>query len=127
MTNWPCHVWLQKNLVWSTNEAALWVSYRLLRTSLGDGILCTLSPNHNIHEVNGIYLRWATYALKSKSVSKMHFPGIWRSKFTDFAGKKRNLWKKKTAADKSAWIKAWKPMIFFLKTYDFQLPIFSFS
>ena len=35
----------------------------------------------------------------------MHFPGIWRSKFTDFAGKKHNLWEK-TAADKSAWIKA---------------------
>ena len=35
----------------------------------------------------------------------MHFPGIWRSKFTDFAGKKHNLWEK-TAADESAWIKA---------------------
>ena len=36
------------------------------------------------------------YTLKSKSVSEMYFPMIWRSKFTDLAKskKKLNLWKK---------------------------------
>ena len=29
------------------------------------------------------------YALKSKSMSEMHFPVIWRSKFTDLAGSKK--------------------------------------
>ena len=106
MTDWPCHVWLQKKLVLLTNKAALGVCYRLLCTNLGDGILCTLWPNHNIHEVNGVYQRWTTYALKSKSVVEINFPGIWRSKFTDFAGTKLNLWEK-TAVDKSAWIKDW--------------------
>ena len=40
---------------------------------------CTLqkSPNHNIHGKNGVYHRWTTYALKSKSVSEMHIPMIW--------------------------------------------------
>ena len=44
-----------------------------------------------------------------KNVSKMHFPGIWRSKLTELANKtvkkKINLWEK-TAVNKSAWIKA---------------------
>ena len=106
MTDWPCHVWLQKKIVLPTNKAALGVCYRFLCTNLGDGILCTLWPNHNIHEVNGVYQQWTQYALKSKSVVEMHFPGIWRSKFTDFASKKLNLWEK-TAVDKSAWIKDW--------------------
>ena len=49
MTDWPCHVWLQKKLVWPTNQAALERCVTdFLCTSLGDGILCTLSPNHNI-------------------------------------------------------------------------------
>ena len=43
----------------------------------------------NIHRENGIYQRWTTYALKSKSVSEMHFPTIWRSKFTDVANSKK--------------------------------------
>ena len=64
----------------------------------GNGILCTLSPNHNIHRENGVY----QYALKSKSVLEMHFPAIWRSKFTVLQTvKKLNLWKK-TAVGKSA-------------------------
>ena len=74
----------------------------------GDGILCTLSPNPNVHRENGVYQQWTTNALKSKSVLEMHFPAIWRSKFTDLANKrvkKLNLWEK-TAVDKSAWIKA---------------------
>ena len=73
-------------------QGSFWVCYWLLWSNLGDCILCTLSPNHNIKWSNGIndvYQRWTTYALKSKSlVSEMHFPGIWRSTFTDFASKK---------------------------------------
>ena len=41
-----------------------------------DGILCTLSPHHNIHRENGVYQQWAMYALKSKNVPEMHFPVI---------------------------------------------------
>ena len=39
----------------------------------------------------------------------MYFPMIWRSKFTDLAKskKKNSIFGKKTAVDKSAWIKAW--------------------
>ena len=39
----------------------------------------------------------------------MHFSGIWRPKFTNLANKtvkKLNFWEKKTAVNKSAWIKA---------------------
>ena len=38
----------------------------------------------------------------------MHFPAIWRHKFTDLANSKKNsiLEKKKPVVDKSAWIKA---------------------
>ena len=45
--------------------------------------------------------------LKLKTVSEMHFPKIWRSKFTDLVNSKKNLnlWEK-MAVDKSAWIKA---------------------
>ena len=107
MTDWPSHVCLQKKLVIPTNKAALGVCYQLLCISLGDGILCTLSPNHNIHGENGVYQQWTMYALKSKSGLEIHFPVIWRSKFTDLANSKkpRNLWEK-MAVDKSAWIKA---------------------
>ena len=60
------------------------------------------------HRENGVYQQWTMYSLESKSVLEMHFPAIWRSKFTDLANKtvtKLNLWEK-TALDKSAWIKA---------------------
>ena len=49
MTNWPCHVWLQKKLVWPTNKADLGMCCQLFCTNLGDGILCILLPNHNTH------------------------------------------------------------------------------
>ena len=65
------------------------VCYRLLCINLGDGTLCTLSPNHNFHGENGIYQRWTANALKSKSVSEMHFPAIWRAKFTDLTNSKK--------------------------------------
>ena len=83
MTDWPCHVWLQRKLVWPTSKAALGGFYQLLCTNLDDGILCTLLPNHNIHRGNGVYQQWARYVLKSKSVSEIHFPAIWTSKFTE--------------------------------------------
>ena len=54
-----------------------------------DGILCNLSPHHNVYTENGVYQQWTTYALKSKSVPEMHFPVIWRSKFTDLANSKK--------------------------------------
>ena len=54
-----------------------------------DEILCTLSPNHNVHRENGLYQKWTTYALKSKSVQEIHFPAIWRFKFTDLANSKK--------------------------------------
>ena len=49
----------------------------------------------------------STYALKSKTVSEMHFPANWRHKFTDLANsKKKPQSQGKKAVDKSAWIKA---------------------
>ena len=54
--------------------AVLGVCYQLLWTNLGDGILCTLSPNHNIQGGNGVYQQQAIYALKSKGMLEMHFP-----------------------------------------------------
>ena len=44
----------------------------------------------DIHGENGVYQQWTTYALKSKSVSQMHIPMIWRSKFTDLVNNKKN-------------------------------------
>ena len=74
-----------------------------------DGILCTLSPHHNIHRENGVYQQWAMYALKSKNVPEMHFPVIWRSKFTDLANSKKTQSLEKNGCrqkclDKSLWI-----------------------
>ena len=83
----------------------------VLQTSMhqfGDGILCTLSPNHNVHRENGFYQQWTTNALKSKSVLEMHFPAICRSKFNELANKtvkKLNLQEKN--GSKSACIKAY--------------------
>ena len=77
-------------------QGTLGVCYRLICTNFGDGFLCTLSPNHNIHRENGVYHWWTTYTLKSRSVSEIHFPAFWRYKFTDFKNskKKLNLWEK---------------------------------
>ena len=83
VTDWPCHVWLQKKL------GTLGVCYWLLYTNLGDGILCTLSPNYNIHGENSVYHWWSMCTLKSKSVSEMYLLVVWRSKFTDLANSKK--------------------------------------
>ena len=108
MTDWHCHTWLQKKLVWPTNKAALGVCYQLLCINMSDGTLYTLPPKHNIHNKNGVYQRWKTYALKSNSVSKIHFPAIWWSKFIDLANsKKTQCWGQKgcrqKCLDKSLW------------------------
>ena len=74
---------------------------------MGFCVYFTVSPNHNIHEKNGVYQRWTTHALKSNSVSEMHIPMIWKSKFTDLVNsRKHSIFGGKTAVDKSAWIKA---------------------
>ena len=82
-----------------------------LCTNLEDRIVCNLLTNQIYVHSQG---KWYSSAMDNiffevkKSVSKMHFPGIWRSKFTDLVNKtvkKINLWGK-TAVDKSAWIKA---------------------
>ena len=52
------------------------------------------------HGENAIYLQWTMYSLKSKSVSKMHFPRIWRSKFADLANKTV----KKTKSSGKKWL-----------------------
>ena len=62
---------------------------QLLCTNMDDVILCTLSPNHNIHEEKGVYQRRTMYALKSKSVLEMHFPATRRSKFADSSNSKK--------------------------------------
>ena len=49
MTDWPCHAWLQKKKVPPTNKATLGVCYQRLCIDLSDGILCTLSPKHNLY------------------------------------------------------------------------------
>ena len=80
----------KKKIVWPTNKAVLGVCDQLLCANLGDRILCTLSPNHNIHGKNCVYQRWTTtHALKSKIVSEIHFSAIWRSTFTDLANSKK--------------------------------------
>ena len=79
---------------------------QLLCTNMDDVILCTLSPNHNIHEEKGVYQRRTMYALSQKVCWKCIFlrPGD-PNLLTHQTVKKLNLWEK-TAIDKSAWIKA---------------------
>ena len=122
MTDWPCHVWLQKKIVLPTNKAALGCVTDFYAPIWKMG-LCVLYHQTKMftHRENDIYQQWTTYSLKSKSVSKMHFPGIWRSKFTDLAKKKTvkklNLWEKKNSLetkclDKSLPICGWIILVF---------------
>ena len=101
----------KKKIVLPTNKAALGCVTDFYAPIWKMG-LCVLYHQTKMftHRENGIYQQWTTYSLKSKSVSKMHFPGIWRSKFTDLAKKKnskktQSLRKKKTVWKQSAWIK----------------------
>ena len=60
MTNWPCHVWLQKKLAWPTNKAPLGcVTIFYAPIWVGDEILCTLSPDHNNHWENGQHMLYS--------------------------------------------------------------------
>ena len=50
MTDRPCLVWLKKKISMTHQQSTLRVCcYRLLCTSVGDGILCALSPDHKTH------------------------------------------------------------------------------
>ena len=72
--------------------------------------LCLLYHQTKMFTQEKWYL--SAMARSEKKVSKIDFPEIWRSKFTDLANKtvkKLNLWGK-TAVDKSAWIKACTPL-----------------
>ena len=84
MTDWPCYAWLQKELVWPTNKVVTYFYAPIWKIGL-----CVLYHQTKMLTLrkNGIYQQWTRYSLKSKSVLKMHFPGIWRSKFTDLANK----------------------------------------
>ena len=93
MTNWPCHAWLQKKLIWPTSKADIRVGYQLLGTNLGDGILCTVLPNYNIH---GCLSAMGNICVKAKKCQECIFMQT---------VKKLNPWEK-TIVDKSAWIKA---------------------
>ena len=88
MTNWPCNFWLQKKRSMTHQQGSFGGVLQTFMHQVVDGILCTLSPHH-VHRENGVYQQWTTYALKSKSVPEMHFPAIWRSKFTDLANSKK--------------------------------------
>ena len=120
MTKWPCHVWLQKSY-YDPPTSQSRGCYQLLYTNLGDGVLCTLSPNHNIHGENGVYQQWTTYALKSKSVSEKYFLTIWRSKFTDLVNSKKTQSRGKIGCrqkclDKSLYIYIYKNLYIYIYT-----------
>ena len=100
----PCLV--TKKISITHQQGSLWGLLPTFMHQFGNGILCTLSPNHNIHEENCVYQWWTKYALKAKSVSEMHFPAIWRSKFTDLANSKKTQSLGGKAVGKSAWIDA---------------------
>ena len=101
MNDWHSHNWLQK-ISMAQQQGSLG---GVLPTSMHQfgwwDFACNLLLNHNIHGENGFYQWWAMYALKSKSVLDMHFPTIWRFKFTDLVNSKKtqslgtNGWRQK--------------------------------
>ena len=105
MTDWPCHIRLQKNSM----------THRLLCTKLNDGISCALSPNHNIHGGKWCLSAMVNMSFEVKKCWKCIFQGSGDpigdhhggiSPDTDLTNSKETLWEK-TALDKSAWIKAY--------------------
>ena len=56
MVDCPCHVSLQKKISMTHQQGTLKLYYLLLCTNVGDGILCALSTDHNIHGENGVSL-----------------------------------------------------------------------
>ena len=94
MTDWPCHVWLEKRIVWPSNKTDLGVRYQLLCTNLGDETLCTLLPNHNIH---GCLSATANVCFKAKRCVRNAFL---------CKQEKNSIFGKNTAVGKIAWIKS---------------------
>ena len=132
------HLVIKKELVWPTNKAAWGVCYWLVCINLDDRILFTLSPNHNIHKGNGVYQRWSKCGLRSRNVSEMHFPAIWRPKFqkfspwcpTDSASIIEFSFWEKMAVEKSGCIKAcidsslwwsWTPFLHLMQLCQFHI------
>ena len=74
MTDWPWHVWLQKNSM-THLQGSLGVCYRVLCTNLYDGISCTLSSNHNIRRENEVYQRYSICPWSQKVCRKCIFKG----------------------------------------------------
>ena len=83
MTDWPCHAWLQKK-VSPTNKATLRVYYHFYAPIWVMGFCVLYHQTIIFIGGNSVYQRWAICPLTSKSVSEMHFPGIWRPKFQNF-------------------------------------------
>ena len=96
-----------KKISMTQEQGSIGVCYRLLCSNLSDWILCTLSPNHNIHRINGVYQR-EQRVLWSQKVwcQKCIFQGSGDPHLLTLPVKKLNLLEK-TAVDKKAWIKAW--------------------
>ena len=92
MTVSPCRVWLPKKISMIHQQGSLGGILQTLCTNLEDRIVCNLLTNQNVHSQG----KWYSSTMDNiffevkKSVSKMHFPGIWRSKFTDLAKKKNS-------------------------------------
>ena len=83
-------------------QGSLGVCYRLLCTNLGDGVLFTLSPNHNIHGINGVYQRWTTcFEVKKCGVGNAFSRDLEIQIYYQY--KKLNL-QEKTAVNEIAWL-----------------------
>ena len=72
----------KKKLVWPTSKADIEVGYQLLGTNLGDGILCTVLSNYNIHRCLSVMDNVCFKAIKCVG---MHFHA--NSKKTQSVGK----------------------------------------
>ena len=112
MTDWPCHVWLQK-IVWHTNKAVLGGGGGVVTCFYAPFWVMELSVLYHqtiiFTKENGVYQQWKICPLKSKKGRKCIFQGSGEPNFklmTKQTVKKLNIWEK-TAVDKSAWIKAW--------------------
>ena len=108
----------QKKLVWPTNKASFGVCYRLLCNNLEDGIVCTLSPNQEVHSQGKWYLSAmdnvffeVKKCMENAFSRDLEIQIYWLSKQNS---KKNSIFGKKTAVDKSAWIKVWYICIIYI-------------
>ena len=74
MTDWPCHVWLLKK-----NSLAL---YALIWMT---GFCLLYHQTIIFMRGNGVCQRWSMCCLRSRNMSEIHFPAIWRPKFQKFS------------------------------------------